>query len=136
MTSLREASGRRRGIPAALLLLSASLLVGSCKPEGPAGPGEGPSLGPDAYSVTLQWDAPTEDAAGNPLEDLVGYRVHYRDSSPANGPGASTEDVDAAATRATISDLPAGTWFFGVTARDVSGNESVLSNEVRVEVGS
>ena len=119
-----------------MLLISASLLVGSCKPEGPAGPVEGPNPGPDVYSVTLQWDAPTEDAAGNPLEDLVGYRVHYRDSSPANGPGASTEDVDAAATRATISDLPAGTWFFGVTARDVSGNESVLSNEVRVEVGS
>ena len=135
MTWLPRVRGRRRGLAVALSLLSSSVLLGSCKPEGPAGPDDGPDPGSDVFSVTLQWNAPTEDAAGNPLEDLLGYRVHYRDASPANGPGASTADVGAADTRATISDLPAGTWFFGVTARDIAGNESVLSNEVRVEVG-
>ena len=135
MAWLYEVGERWARLPIALFLLSTSLLLGSCKPEGPAGPGDGPDPGPDAFSVTLQWNAPTEDASGNPLDDLFGYRVHYRETSPANGPGAVTAEVDAADTRATIADVPAGTWFFGVTASDVAGNESVLSNEVRVEVG-
>lgn len=135
MTSLQEARGRWSDLPVVVLLLSTSLALGSCKPEGPAGPVDGPDPDPDEFSVTLQWNAPTEDAAGNPLEDLLGYRVHYRDTSPANGPGATTADVDPADTRTTISDVPAGTWYFGVTARDIAGNESTLSNEVRVEVG-
>lgn len=132
MRPLEQASGRWGGIPGAFLLLTAALLFGSCKPEAPAGPGAG---GPDEFSVTLEWTAPTEDAEGNSLEDLLGYRVHYRDASPANGTGAATLDVDAADTRATISDVPSGVWFFGVTARDAAGNESALSNELRVEVG-
>ena len=135
MTSLRQAGGRWRGVPVALALLATSMLLGSCKPDGPAGPVDGPDPDPDSHSVSLQWNAPTEDAVGDPLGDLFGYRVHYRDSSPANGPGANSVDVGSTVTRATISDLAAGTWYFGVTARDIAGNESILSNEVRVEVG-
>lgn len=126
----------KRGARGAFLVLGICVVVGSCKPGGPAGPGEGPGPGEtDGFPVTLQWNAPTEDAEGNPLEDLLGYRVHYRESSPANGPGSTMSDVDAADTRALIVDVPAGVWYFGVTARDVAGNESALSNEVRVEVG-
>ncbi|MFW6084643.1 MAG: hypothetical protein ACODAA_05465 [Gemmatimonadota bacterium] len=122
---------RFRGVRGAGLLLAVFLLFVSCRPDGPAGPVDEP----DGFPVTLEWNAPTENAEGDPLEDLLGYRVHYRDTSPANGPGATTEDVDAADTRTTIRAVPTGTWFFGVTARDVAGNESALSNEVRVEVG-
>lgn len=120
--------------PMALLcgtLVSLAMLA-ACKPEGPTDPLLSP---PDeTFSVTLEWSAPTEDAEGGPLDDLQGYRIHYRSSSPANGPGATTMEIDDA-TRVTVTDVPAGRWRFGVTAYDVSGNESALSNEVQVEVG-
>lgn len=112
------------------LLLCAVLTATACKPDGPTDPG--PPV--ETFSVTLEWTAPTEDAQGDPLDDLHGYRIHYRSSSPANGPGATVVEVDDV-TRATVDGVPAGQWRFGVTARDVSGNESALSNEVLVEVG-
>ncbi len=137
MVRYPDTTERRRRARTALLLIGAAvLLISSCKPEGPTEPVDDPGPGdPDGFSVTLEWNAPTEDAEGNPLEDLLGYRVHYRDATPANGPGASTSDVGAADTRTTISGVPAGVWYFGVTALDVAGNESLLSNELRVEVG-
>jgi hypothetical protein len=39
------------------------------------------------------------------------------------------------ATQYTLENLEAGTYFFAVTAIDRSGNESDLSQELRVEVG-
>lgn len=113
------------------LLLCAALTAAACKPDGPTDPAP-PIV--ETFSVTLEWTAPTEDAQGDPLDDLHGYRIHYRSSSPANGPGATVVEVDDV-TRATVDGVPAGQWRFGVTARDVSGNESSLSNEVLVEVG-
>lgn len=104
------------------------LLAGACKPDGPSGPAE------TGFSVTMEWIAPTVDAEGGPLDDLLGYTLHYRDARPANGPGSRSFDAGSS-TRFKATGLPAGAWYFGVTARDASGNESALSNEVRVEVG-
>ena len=120
------------------LVAAAAIAVGiaACKPGGPTDPGPDPDPGPNpqGFSITLEWTAPTVDAEGAPLEDLAGYMVHYRSSSPANGAGATTVETGMA-TRATITGIPAGTWQFGVTARDAAGNESELSNEVQIEVG-
>lgn len=127
----------RRVLPTLALLGALGLALGSCKPGGPTDPGDGgpdPNPGGETFSVTLEWNAPTQDAEGAPLLDLAGYTVHYRPSSPADGPGATSVDAGEA-TRVTIDELPAGAWHFGVTARDVSGNESALSNELRIEVG-
>ena len=115
-----------------LLLCGTLIVFATCKPGGPTDPVLPPVE--ETFSVTLEWNAPTEDAEGEPLDDLQGYRIHYRSSSPANGPGATVVEVDDD-TRATVNGVPAGEWRFGVTARDVSGNESALSNEVQVEVG-
>ena len=71
---------------------------------------------------------------GRPLIDLAGYRVHYRDASPADGAGSQSVDVTDR-TEATVADLDAGTWYFTVSALDESGNESDMSNEVSIEVG-
>jgi len=117
---------------AGLVLCAALTALAACKPGGPTDPTMPPVE--DTFSVTLEWTAPSEDAAGDPLDDLHGYHIHYRSSSPANGPGATVVEVDDF-TRATVDGIPAGQWRFGVTARDVSGNESALSNEVLVEVG-
>ena len=64
--------GMAAGIVAALVLAT------GCAPDGP---GDGvPTHPSDTYSVTLEWDAPTTDAVGRPLQDLAGYRLYYRDS--------------------------------------------------------
>lgn len=124
-----------RAVPALLLFGCLVALLGSCKPSGPSEPvGNGPDPDDELFAVTLEWNPPSEDAAGEPLDDLLGYRIHYRSSSPANGPGGDVRDVGDT-TRFTVDELPAGTWFFGVTARDVSGNESAMSNEIQIEVG-
>lgn len=114
--------------------IAALVMFAACKPGGPTDPGEQQPPPDQTFSVVLEWNAPTVDAEGDPLDDLAGYRVHYRVSSPANGSGATSVEVGNA-TQATITGVPAGSWRFGVTARDVSGNESALSNEVQVEVG-
>ncbi|MGI9038840.1 MAG: hypothetical protein ACR2GQ_08255 [Gemmatimonadota bacterium] len=103
-------------------------LAAGCKPDAPSGPVD------TGFSVTMEWTAPTVDADGQPLEDLLGYTLHYRDASPANGPGSRSLDAGSE-TRFRATGIPAGTWFFGVSARDASGNESALSNEVRLELG-
>lgn len=122
--------GRLSGVGGLLLCATVAALA-ACKPDGPTDPAP-PAA--ETFSVTLQWNAPTQDALGEPLNDLAGYRIHYRSSSPANGPGATVVEV-ADVTQATVDGVPAGQWRFGVTARDVAGNESAPSNEVHVEVG-
>lgn len=87
---------------------------------------ENPVPSPETSSVTLEWDAPTSNADGSPLNDLAGYKVYYGNSSTNY-----TNSVDIGNfTSATINDLSSGTWYFAVTAYDASGNESSYSNEV------
>lgn len=78
-------------------------------------------------SATLSWSPPTTNADGTALNDLAGYKVYYGTSSGSyqnpiviNNPGIASYLVDA---------LPAGTYYFAVTAFDTSGNESAFSNE-------
>lgn len=73
--------------------------------------------------VTVSWDANTES-------DLAGYKV-YR--------GTTSRDYDQAAnvgnvTAHTWLDLPAGTYYFAVTAYDAAGNESDFSDEVSITI--
>lgn len=134
--STRDDGPERTAMPgvAGLLLCVVVAAFAACKPDGPTEPGNLAPPAGETFSVTLQWNAPTEDAEGDPLDDLHGYRIHYRSSSPANGPGGTVVEV-ADVTQATVDGVPAGQWRFGVTAYDVSGNESALSNEVQVELG-
>jgi len=115
-------------VACAFALVSAS----SCTPDGPeSGPPTHPT---DRYSVTLEWDAPTTDAVGRPLEDLAGYRLYYSPDSPSEAADAEMVDVGEA-TRYTVTDLEAGEYLFAVTALDEDGNESEFSDPLPVEVG-
>ncbi len=121
----------RTGVPVLGVLLVSAFAMG-CTPEGP---GDGiPTHPSDTYSVTLEWDAPTTDAVGRPLEDLQGYRLYYRETESAAG--AETMIELGAETGVTVSGLPAGDYLFAVTALDTLGNESDLSNPLPVQVGS
>jgi hypothetical protein len=77
-----------------------------------------------AEQATLAWDANTET-------DLAGYRVHYGTES-----GSYTTSVDVhKVTTSSIGTLTAGqTYYFAVTAYDISGNESGYSNQVSYSV--
>lgn len=115
-------------VAVALALASAT----ACAPESPE---QGPPTHPtDRYSITLEWDAPTTDAVGRPLEDLAGYRLYYAPDPPAEG-GEDEMLVVGDTTRYTVTGLAAGSYLFAVTALDQDGNESDFSEPLPVEVG-
>ncbi len=116
-------------------VLACSLAIVSATSCAPDGPGDGPPTHPsDRYSVTLEWDAPTTDAVGRPLEDLAGYQLYYTPDPPAEG-GDSRMVVVGDTTRFTVTGLEAGDYLFAVTALDGDGNESEFSEPLPVEVG-
>ena len=82
---------------------------------------------PATRSVTLSWQAPTQNEDGTPLTDLSGFEVHY-----GQAPGQYTQTLplpSAAMTSVTIEDLSPATWYFAVKAVNASGAHSSFSNE-------
>ncbi len=80
-----------------------------------------------AGEAVLTWDPPTTNTDGSPLTDLGGYRIYYGVSS-----GNYTQSIDVGnVTTYQVTGLTDGvTYYFAVTAYDISGNESDYSNEV------
>ena len=114
----------------------AAIVLGTavaCSPEGPEG--GLPTHPTDRVSITLEWTAPTQDAMGRPLTDLVGYHLYYSPSQPPNGDEAVMVEVGLA-TRHTVTGLIPGGYYFGVTAVDASRNESTLSEPLWLDVGT
>ena len=74
-----------------------------------------------ANSATLQW-------AANSEPDLAGYKVYQGTTAGSYGPSIDVKNV----TTYRPSNLQVGhTYFFAITAYDLSGNESPPSEEVR-----
>jgi fibronectin type 3 domain-containing protein len=98
-----------------LLILTILLTIGGC--------GDGGGNG----SAQLTWDAPTTNTDETPLTDLDGYKVYYGTSS-----GSYTTSINVGnVTTYTVTGLSSGTtYYFAVTAYDLSANESDYSNEV------
>jgi len=78
-------------------------------------------------SATLSWIAPTQRVDNTPLTDLAGFKIHYgvssgtyNDQITINNPGISTY---------VVNNLPAGTWYFAITAHDSTGQSSGFSNQ-------
>ena len=117
--------------PALVAGAIALVSVSSCAPDAPEG--GAPTHPTDRYSLTLEWDAPTTDAVGRPLEDLAGYRLYYSSDPPSE---VDEEMIDVGnVTRFTVTDLAAGDYLFAVTALDEDGNESEFSDPLPAEVG-
>lgn len=118
--------------PVALSIAAAGLFALGCVPDAPDGfVGPGPTL----FSITLSWDAPTVNAAGDTLDDLAGYQLYYNRTSPPEGPGGGMLELGLE-TSATVDSLEAGAWFFSVAALDAAGNESEPSAALEVDVGA
>lgn len=76
-------------------------------------------------NVNLAWSPSTDS-------DVVGYKVYHGTASKSY----STSLNVGSATSYTLSGLSAGTYYFAVTAYDLSGNESGFSNEVSKSISS
>jgi hypothetical protein len=82
---------------------------------------------PATRSVTLSWQAPTQNEDGTALTDLTGFEVYY-----GQAPGQYTQTLplpSAAMTSVTIEDLAPATWYFAVKAVNSTGTHSSFSNE-------
>jgi hypothetical protein len=81
-----------------------------------------------ASSVNLSWVAPTENSDGSPLTDLKGFKIHYGTESQ-NYTGSISVD-NPSLTTYLVSTLPAGKYYFAVTAYNSAGLESDPSDEI------
>jgi hypothetical protein len=77
-------------------------------------------------TATVAWTPPTERSDGTALTDLAGYRIYYGSSS--NSFENVIEVNNVGVTTFVVDNLPTGTWYFAVSARDSSGAESGLSS--------
>jgi hypothetical protein len=91
-------------------------------PTSAAVPTNAPSTGP----ALLSWEAPTENEDGTPIEELVGYRIHF--GASATELNEILEVSGAASTTYAIDGLSAGTYYFAVAAYNAFGIEGPLSN--------
>jgi len=80
--------------------------------------------------VTLSWTAPTQNTAGGPLTDLVGYRIYYGTSPGQYDNVVSIMDSGATQYIVTGAQLEESTtYYFVATAVNAAGLESAYSNE-------
>jgi len=75
----------------------------------------------------LRWQAPTQNVDGTPLNDLAGYVIYWGRSS-RNYTGSQT--INSPTTTQWEATIPAGSYYFAMTAFDAENNESGYSNEV------
>jgi hypothetical protein len=90
------------------------------------------STPPTTASATIDWVPPTKNTNGSPLTDLAGVRIYYG-TSAAN----LTKMVQVASntqTTTTISNLTAGTWYFGGVAYTTTGAQSTMSTVVSFNI--
>jgi hypothetical protein len=83
-------------------------------------------------NVSLAWVAPTENTDGSPLTDLGGYIIHY-----GNAPMSFTNTIaisNPGITRFVVENLPAGTYYFSVTAVTTDGSQSNYSAEASATI--
>lgn len=85
-----------------------------------------PPVVPTSTSVTLSWDAPTENSDGTALTDLAGYYLYYGTASHNY-----TEKVKLGVGLSLYAiDLSAGTYYFAMSAYNSTGTESITTGEV------
>ena len=87
----------------------------------------------------LQWDAPTTNEDGTPLDDLAGYTLGAfatgQDPNAGAEPIASVETTETtAAISPMLPTLSPGSVDFWVSATDTSGNRSVWEGPLSLTV--
>jgi hypothetical protein len=108
---MRALSSIVRFLPHAVLGVALALGVIGCERVGVSGSAEALSFN---GSATLNWTPVTKNTDGTLLTDLAGYRLYYGTS--ASSLSTVVELADPNLTTHLLSNLPSGTWYFGVTA--------------------
>jgi Putative Ig domain len=83
-------------------------------------------------AATIDWVPPSANTNGSRLTDLAGIRIYYGTS--ASSLGHMVQVASATATRATIGNLAAGTWYFAGVAYTTTGVESAMSHIVSASI--
>lgn len=79
-------------------------------------------------SVTLSWNAPTQNMDGSPLTDLAGYRIYYGTRSGAYD--YEVEIDNPSVMTYVLDELDPATYYIAATAYNTSGIESSFSSEI------
>jgi Putative Ig domain len=83
-------------------------------------------------AATVDWTPPTENTNGTKLTDLAGFRIYYGTS--AGTLNQMVQVASTAQTSTTISNLAAGTWYFGGVAYTTAGTQSAMSKVVSATI--
>lgn len=108
-----------------LLSLKPSALATPSPPGGPVARVEG-------ADVLLEWTAPRTNTDGSPIANLAGYTI-YRSSSSGSG-YVRVNPILVTTTSYRDAGLPAGTYYYVVTAMNTDGQEGPFSTEVSASV--
>ncbi len=85
-----------------------------------------------ASSLTLFWEAPTDNTDGTSLNNLKGYKIYYGEKS-----GSYTSVLDVAnpsLTTYVVQNLQPGTYYFALADYNSQGVESALTREISAVV--
>ena len=75
----------------------------------------------------VAWVAPAQNTDGSDLTDLAGYNLYYGENS---GDYTEVLSVDDASLTSVSLPIEPGEYYMAMTAYDLEGNESDLSNEI------
>lgn len=95
---------------------------------GGSGSGSGGGTTSTTGSVTVSWTPPTANTNGSALTNLAGYTISYGTS--ASSLSTNVKVSTTGVTSYVIENLPAGTYYFGVSAYNTSGQTSQVSTVV------
>jgi hypothetical protein len=77
-------------------------------------------------TVSLAWNAPTENTDGTPITGLAGFHIYYGTTA---GALSTTVNVSSPTTTTyVLNGLAHGTYYFSVVAYNTSGEDSESSN--------
>ena len=106
--------------------------TGSGSTGGGSSSGGGSSGSASAKSVTLNWQAPTQNNNGSTLTNLAGFKIHYATASKDYSQVVALNNPSL--NRYVMDSLPSGTYYFAITAYNSQGVESSMSGEVATTV--
>jgi hypothetical protein len=87
---------------------------------------------PATGSATIDWVPPTKNTNGTALNDLAGVKIYYGTS--AANLSKVVQVASATQTSTTISNLAAGTWYFGGVSYTTTGVQSTMSTVVSLNI--
>ena len=95
-------------------------------------PPTSPPVSGGTNSVTVSWQAPTDNTDGSQMTDLSGYKIYYGEAP--RDYSSTIQVTNPGLTMYVVENLPAGRYYFAVTAYNSLGAESPFSPEVSTTV--